>query len=129
MKKNIIELNHNEKKTFSSILNKLMPKTFPWWNKIRIDDCYIRLYVNMNIVVIQSDINVDREWAEEGYYQFNDKRANFDDPEHEITLGDLYGSKTGDKVRENILNLFLAYYPGENVKEIRFYANVTFDDI
>ena len=129
MKKNIIELNHNERKTFSTILNRIMPKTFPWWNKIRIDDCYIRLYVNKNIVVIQSDINVDREWAEKGYYEWNLKRADFDDPEHEITLGDLYGGNTGDKIRENILNLFLTYYPGENVKEIRFYAYVTFDDI
>ena len=69
-----IELNFSEKQLFSKILNVYMPKTFDWWKKIVIDDAYIRLYDNMNILVIQSRINVDREWAGESYYEWNGHR-------------------------------------------------------
>ena len=124
-----IELNFSEKQLFSKILNVYMPKTFDWWKKIVIDDAYIRLYDNMNILVVQSRINVDREWAAESYYEWNGHRVDFDDPEHEVTLGDLYGAKTGEEMRQIIQNLFSSFYPGEYAKEVRFYANVTFDDI
>lgn len=129
MKINKIFLNYNEKEQFSKILNKIMPKVFGWWNKIRINDCYIRVYDSSNVLVIESDINVDREWAESSYYEWNGKHVDFDDPEHEVTLGDLYGTEIGNKLRSKISSLFSSFYPGESIGEVRFYANITFDDI
>lgn len=115
-------LNLNEMKSFASLLNKMMPKYFPWWIKVRFDSMKILKYRDDSYLILQGSINVDEDWAGKEFYEWNDKQPIFDEG---VKLGELMGTEYGNKIREKILHLFKAWYvEPQDLKDVTYDLDV-----
>lgn len=115
------ELNHNEIKGFESVLNRIMSKDFNWWIKIKITSLKILYYpgIQSDVLKLNALVNVDEEWARNSFYEWNYQQyPEHDNPQDRVRLGELYGSETGNMVREKILNYFNLWYGGDQVNLI-----------
>ena len=123
MAKEEISLNKNEIDNFSMVLNKIMPKKFPWWKKVKIERAYILIGNVYNELIIISTLQVDRDWGMRSFYEYHYSSIYDDDNENRVTLGDIIGESTGKEIRSEILTLFKSFYPGEDVLRVSFSVN------
>jgi len=112
-------------KKVERVLNEVMKRNFPWWEKIEIAEIGSRKgsYWNKEYrdLVIKGFLWVDEDWVEEQYEKVNDHRKFFKDnydEENELDLGEIITVEEAAKIYEIAKYIILGILDIEKKEDI-----------
>ena len=84
------------------ILNREMPKKFPWWKKLHVEE-FRRMNIRPKLVKLNGILETDSNWAGNQWREYNyTKDSSFDDPDYPTLLSEILSTKEADEIRDEI---------------------------
>lgn len=84
------------------ILNREMPKKFPWWKKLHVEE-FRRMNIRPKLVKLHGILETDSNWAGNQWREYNYiKDSSFDDPDYPTLLSEILSTKEADEIRDEI---------------------------
>jgi hypothetical protein len=84
------------------ILNREMPKKFPWWKKLHVEE-FRRMNIRPKLVKLNGILETDSNWAGNQWGKYNyTKDSSFDDPDYPTLLSEILSNKEADEIRDEI---------------------------
>ena len=99
------------------LMNKVLPKKYPWWKKIEIDLVRGSTYR----AILYGTLLVDIDWAAEQYEEFHNKNfypENFEDEDDQLGLGDIIS--VTDPITDDMLTIMKTVYTDNQWWDISF---------
>lgn len=99
------------------LMNKVLPKKYPWWKKIEIDLVRGSTYR----AILYGTLLVDIDWAAEQYEEFHNKNfypENFEDEDDQLGLGDIIS--VTDPITDDMLTIMKTIYTDNQWWDISF---------
>lgn len=99
------------------LMNKVLPKKYPWWKKIEIDLVRGSTYR----ATLYGTLLVDIDWAAEQYEEFHNKNfypENFEDEDDQLGLGDIIS--VTDPITDDMLTIMKTIYTDNQWWDISF---------
>lgn len=99
------------------LMNKVLPKKYPWWKKIEIDLVRGSTYR----AILYGTLLVDIDWAAEQYEEFHNKNfypENFEDEDDQLGLGDIIS--VSDPITDDMLTIMKTIYTDNQWWDISF---------
>lgn len=99
------------------LMNKVLPKKYPWWKKIEID----RVRGSTYRATIYGTLLVDIDWAGNQYEEFHNTDfhpENFEDEDDQLGLGDIIS--VTDPITDDMLHIMKTIYTDNKWWDISF---------